>query len=77
MYKNKHHQLIISFFLGVVFILSSCQEDPSRHINLGDWYLQRDLIDEAIMEYREVSRLYSGEQDELERDEFQILGKLT
>ena len=75
MYKNKHHQLIISFFLGVIFILSSCQEDPSRHINLGDWYLQRDLIDEAIMEYREVSRLYSGEQDELERDEFQILGK--
>jgi len=49
MYKNKHHQLIISFFLGVVFILSSCQEDPSRHINLGDWYLQRDLIDEEVM----------------------------
>lgn len=59
----------------MVLILGSCQEDPSRHINLGDWYLQRGLLDEAIMEYREVSRLYSGEQDKLEREEFQILGK--
>jgi hypothetical protein len=27
------------------------------------------------MEYREVSRLYSGEQDKLKRAEFQVLGK--
>ena len=27
------------------------------------------------MEYREVSRLYGGEQSQLQRDEFQILGK--
>jgi|TARA_B100000959_G_scaffold103705_1_gene109331 tetratricopeptide (TPR) repeat protein len=56
-------------------MMTSCtKEDPSRHLNLGNWYLQRGLLDEAIMEYREVSRLYGGEQSTLKRDEFQILG---
>ena len=27
------------------------------------------------MEYREVSRLYSGDQSQLTRDQFQVLGK--
>ena len=27
------------------------------------------------MEYREVSRLYSGDQSQLKREEFQVLGK--
>ena len=61
MYKNKHHQLIISFFLGVVFILSSCQEDPSRHINLGDWYFTGDyptpggnkVVNKAFINWKE------------------------
>jgi tetratricopeptide (TPR) repeat protein len=56
-------------------MIASCtREDPSRHLSLGNWYLQRGLLDEAIMEYREVSRLYGGEQSMLERDEFQVLG---
>ncbi len=56
-------------------MMTSCtKENPSRHLNLGNWYLQRGLLDEAIMEYREVSRLYGGEQSTLKRDEFQILG---
>ncbi len=56
-------------------MMTSCtKEDPSRHLNLGNWYLQRGLLDEAIMEYREVSRLYGDEQSTLKRDEFQILG---
>ena len=59
----------------LVVSLSGCvKENPSRHLNLGDWYLKKGLVDEAIMEYREVSRLYGGEQSKLNRDEFQILG---
>jgi len=55
--------------------LGGCaKEDPSRHLSLGNWYLKKGLVDEAIMEYREVSRLYGGEQSKLNRDEFQILG---
>jgi len=59
----------------LLFILGSCgREDPARHLNLGNWYLQRGLLDEAIMEYREVSRLFSGDQSKLKRDEFHLLG---
>ena len=59
----------------LTLIIASCtREDPARHLTLGNWYLQRGLLDEAIAEYREVSRLYGGEQSMLERDEFQILG---
>ena len=59
----------------LLVFLGACREDPSRHLNLGNWYLQKGLVDEAIMEYREVSRLYSSDQSHLTRDEFQILGK--
>ena len=75
MINNIHRHLSITIFICLALLFSSCQEDPSRHLNLGNWYLQRGLIDEAIMEYREVSRLYSGNQNELKREEFQVLGK--
>ena len=59
----------------MVFMLFSCsKENPARHLDLGNWYLQRGLIDEAIIEYREVSRLYGGHQSDLQREEFQVLG---
>ncbi len=64
--------LVMVFFL---LIMTACtKENPSRHLDLGNWYLQRGLLDEAITEYREVSRLYGGEQSSLKRDEFQVLG---
>ena len=64
-------------FIALLLALSlfSCKEDPNRHLNLGNWYLQKGLLDEAIIEYREVSRLYSGNESELSRDEYQALGK--
>ena len=71
-YRQK--RLIILFHL--LLMIGACsKENPTRHLTLGNWYLQRGLLDEAIMEYREVSRLYGGEQSQLQRDEFQILGK--
>lgn len=70
---SRHARLLLTACF--VLMLSACQEDPSRHLNLGNWYLQKGLLDEAIMEYREVARLYSGDQSQLTRDEFQILGK--
>ena len=67
----------IRFLVLIPFLLvmTACtKENPSRHLDLGNWYLQRGLLDEAITEYREVSRLYGGEQSSLKRDEFQVLG---
>ena len=70
----KQQLYLITFFL-IFFSLFSCKKDPSRHLNLGNWYLQKGLLDEAIIEYREVSRLYSDNQSKLTRNEFQALGK--
>ena len=65
-----------SFFnFLIAFLIFSCKEDPNRHLNLGNWYLQKGLLDEAIIEYREVSRLYSGDESRLSRDEYEALGK--
>ena len=69
------HHMRFSIIICLSLIMMSCtKEDPSRHLDLGNWYLQRGLLDEAITEYREVSRLYGDEQSALKRDEFQILG---
>ena len=70
----KQH-LILFFNFLIAFLVFSCKEDPNRHLNLGNWYLQKGLIDEAIIEYREVSRLYSGDESRLSRDEYEALGK--
>ena len=70
----KQH-LILLFNILLSFLLFSCKEDPNRHLNLGNWYLQKGLLDEAIIEYREVSRLYSGDESQLSRDEYEALGK--
>ena len=69
---SRHVRIILPACLAL--FINACQEDPSRHLNLGNWYLQKGLIDEAIMEYREVARLFSGDQSQLTRDEFKILG---
>ena len=70
----KQH-LIFFFNFLIAFLIFSCKEDPNRHLNLGNWYLQKGLLDEAIIEYREVSRLYSGDESRLSRDEYEALGK--
>ena len=68
-------KLYFLFLLVLLVTIFSCKEDPNRHLNLGNWYLQKGLLDEAIIEYREVSRLYSDKHSKLSRDEFQALGK--
>ena len=67
------HALFILSICTVIIIHSCTKEDPNRHLNLGDWYLQKNLLDEAIMEYREVSRLFSSDHSKLKRDEYIML----
>ena len=71
---TSYHQRILLFLCLVIIIPSCTKEDPQRHLNLGNWYLQRGLVDEAIMEFREVSRLFSGDVSKLKREEYNILG---
>ena len=68
-YKTKN-----LFFSLILLVFFSCQEDPERHLELGNWYLQKGLIDDAITEFREVSRLLPPDHSKLNRDQFKILG---
>ena len=67
-FPNQHIKSTFIFCLVLVF--GACKEDPARHLNLGNWYLNKGLIEEAIVEYREVARAYSGNESKLTREEF-------
>ena len=67
--RNKHF-----FLLLIALFCFSCEKDPEQHLELGNWYLQKGLIDDAITEYREVSRLLPPDQSKLNREQFKVLG---
>lgn len=64
------------FLLAAVILLTgACRDDPERHLKLGNWYAQKGLVDEAILEFREVTRLYPTNPRELTRTEVDVLTK--
>jgi len=69
----KYHRQLLIIMLVALFCIS-CQKDPGGHLELGNWYLQKGLIDEAITEFREVSRLLPPDHSKLDRDQFKVLG---
>ena len=71
LYIQHIKQLIIILTTLLVF---SCEKDPEQHLELGNWYLQKGLIDEAITEFREVSRLLPPDHSQLDRNQFNVLG---
>ncbi|MFQ6615303.1 MAG: tetratricopeptide repeat protein [Fidelibacterota bacterium] len=56
-------------------LVFSCQDNPQRHLKLGNWYYQKGLIDDAILEYRESIRLHPTDPNELTREELSVLMK--
>ena len=68
------HHLKIVLIILIIFFMGACQDSPVRHLELGNWYLQKDLVDEAITEFREVDRMFPADYSKLPREEYQILG---
>ena len=60
---------LIPLFIG------GCKEDPERHLKLGKWYAQKGLVEEAILEFKEVTRLFPEKVQSLSREEYQVLSK--
>ncbi|MFQ6605746.1 MAG: tetratricopeptide repeat protein [Fidelibacterota bacterium] len=73
MISPRQKQSLLFIALAVALVLSGCRENPERHLKLGNWYLQRGLLEEAILEYREVTRMMPGDYTTLSREEFDIL----
>ena len=65
-------QLFISIF---TILTIGCNEDPERHLKLGQWYAQKGLIEEAILEFKEVTRLYPSKIQSLSREDYTVLSK--
>ena len=74
-YKMKFCITKTVLILSLSFLISGCKEDPERHLKLGNWYVQKGLVEEAILEFREVTRLYPDSYKELKREDFEILSK--
>ena len=55
------HHLKIVLIILIIFFMGACQDSPERHLELGNWYLQKDLVDEAITEFREVDRMFPSD----------------
>ena len=70
-YRSIKQLLILSFLIFII----GCKEDPQRHLKLGQWYAQKGLIEEAILEFKEVTRLFPLEVQELSREDFTTLSK--
>ena len=70
----KHLKIILSL-LFVVLALSGCKDDTQRNLQLAQWYYQKGLGDEAILEYREVTRLLPSDVKALSREEYEMLAK--
>ncbi|MFH1853493.1 MAG: hypothetical protein ABIA75_14230 [Candidatus Neomarinimicrobiota bacterium] len=73
MFKNKY--LILLILIPVLLTISGCKDSPQRHLKLGNWYFQKGLMDEAVLEYREVTRLLPTDAGNLSRDDFETLAK--
>ena len=63
------------FLVLVLLTMIGCRDDPQRHINLAHWYAQKGLVDEAILEYKEATRLLPNDTKSMSREEYELLAK--
>ena len=72
----KYSNIFKAFLLVYLLVfISGCKDDPKRHLELGEWYAKKGLVEEAILEFKEVTRLYPASLNNLDREDFQSLSK--
>lgn len=57
----------------IALLINGCGEDPQRHLDLGLWYFEKNLVDDAILEYKEAIRLLPADARRLTREELNIV----
>ena len=68
--KHIHHLFLI---IPMIVFIVGCNDNPERHLDLGKWYAQKGLWNEAVLEFREVIRLSPANHEALTREQFQTL----
>ncbi len=64
-----------ALFPMLIFLLAGCGEKPERHLDLGLWYYQTGLVDDAVLEFKEVIRLLPSDPRRLTRRELDIVAR--
>lgn len=59
----------------LAFLLAACSENPQRHLDLGLWYYQKGLVDDAILEYKEVIRLTPADPRRMNSRELDMVAR--
>ena len=71
----KYRTINVIILVLITLFIGGCKEDPERHLKLGKWYAQKGLVEEAILEFKEVTRLFPEKVQSLSREEYQVLSK--
>ena len=58
-----------------ILLLVGCQDKPDRHFELGNWYYEKGLYDDAILEYRDVVRMMSSNPASMPREQLNTVAK--
>ena len=69
---SKIYRAIILIAIITLFT-NGCGEDPQLHLDLGFWYFEKGLVDDAILEYKEAIRLLPADARRLTREELNIV----
>lgn len=59
----------------LALLLAACSENPQRHLDLGLWYYQKGLVDDAILEYKEVIRLAPADPRRMNTRELDMVAR--
>ena len=59
----------------VALLAFGCSENPGQHLDLGMWYYQKGLIEDAILEYKEAVRLLPSDPREMSRAELKLVSR--
>ena len=59
----------------MLLLLAGCSEKPERHLDLGKWYYQKGLVDDAILEFKEAIRLLPADPRRMSSRELDIVAR--
>ena len=65
----------IVLLLIVLCLAMGCGEKPERHLDLGMWYYQKGLVDDAILEFKEVIRLLPADPRRMSGRELDVVAR--